>query len=150
MKGEFGQMRFEHSVLIDKPVSQVFDYVANPENNPKWQSDILELDVKSEGPPREGTSFSFANKFLGQRFETEATITGYEPGRTCSFRFNTGTSNGVSCFHFEPVNGGTRLTTKAELDLGIFKLASFVAKHKARAQLRNDMNTLKQILENGG
>jgi uncharacterized membrane protein len=148
--GESEEMKLEHRVVIEKPVDLVFEYVTNPENNPKWQSNISELYLKSEGPLGEGTSFFFANKFLGQRFETEVTITEYQPRQVCSFRFNTGKARGVSCYLFEPVNGGTRLTAKADLDLEIFKVAKFIAKHMARAQLKNDMTALKRILENGG
>jgi uncharacterized membrane protein len=143
-------MKLEHSIFIEKPVDLVFDYVTNPDNNPRWQSDILELYRKSEGPLGEGASFFFANRFLGQRFETVVTITQYEPRQVCSYRFNTGKAKGVSCYLFEPVNEGTRLTATADLDLDIFKVAKFIARHMAQAQLRSDMAALKRILENGG
>jgi hypothetical protein len=37
----------------------------------------------------------------------------------------------------------------AELDLGFLKFAQTIVKHKIKRQLKNDMSTLKKILENG-
>jgi hypothetical protein len=71
------------------------------------------------------------------------------PETLCSVKIASGDVTGESNFLFEPVNGSTRFTTVAELDLGFFKFAQTIVKHKIKRQLKNDMSTLKKILENG-
>ena len=142
-------MKFENSVVIDQPIKKVFEFVTNFENNPIWQTDILEIQMTSEGPVRPGSTYRCVNRFMGKRFETESRITGYVPETLCSFKIASGDITGESNFLFKAVNGGTRFTTVAELDLGFFKFAKMIVQHKINRQLKNDMSTLKKILENG-
>jgi len=47
------------------------------------------------------------------------------------------------------VNGATKFTTTADLDLKSFKLGKVIVKRKIYKQLKNDMLQLKSVLENG-
>jgi uncharacterized membrane protein len=142
-------IRFENSVLIRQPIGRVFDFVTDIRNNPKWQTGILELAMTSDGPFELGSTYRCVNRFMGKRIETEGVITEYVPAKTCSFRITSGEVTGESSFHFKPVNGFTKLTTAAELDVGILSLGKIIVKHKINSQLKNDMLKLKDILENG-
>jgi uncharacterized membrane protein len=42
-------MRSEESVEIDRPLEEVFAYVANPENLPEWTNLVLEVRKDAEG-----------------------------------------------------------------------------------------------------
>jgi uncharacterized membrane protein len=142
-------IKFENSVVIKQPVGRVFEFVTNINNNPKWQTDILELAITSEGPFELGSTYRCVNRFMGKRIETEGVITEYVPDRACSFRITSGTITGESSFFFEGQNGSTMFTTAAELDLGFLSLGKIIVKRKICTQLRNDMLKLKGILENG-
>jgi uncharacterized membrane protein len=142
-------MKFENSVIINQPVTTVFDFVTNLNNNTKWQTDILELEITSEGRFELGSTYRCVNRFMGKRLETEGIITGYELNRLCSFRITSGSVSGESRFLFEAVAGATKFTTTADLDLKFFKLGWIVLKRKIYKQLINDMLRLKEILENG-
>ena len=142
-------MRFENSVLIKQPVGRVFDFVTDIKNNPKWQTGILELAMTSEGPFELGSTYRCVNRFMGKRIETEGIITEYVPDRTCSFRITSGSVAGESSFYFIQMNGSTKFTTTAELDLGFLRLGKIIVKHRIHTQLKNDMLKLKDLLENG-
>ena len=142
-------MKFENSVVINQPINTVFDFVTNLDNNPKWQSGILELEMTSEGRFELGSTYRCVNRFMGKRLETEGIITDYVPDRTCSFRITSGSVTGESNFSFESVNGGTRFTTTADIELRHFNLGKIILKRKIYKQLKNDMLRLKKILENG-
>ncbi len=77
-------MKFENSVVINRPVKRVFDFVTDISNNPKWQTDILELEVSSEGSIELGSTYRCVNRFLGQRIEAEVVVTDYVPDRNKS------------------------------------------------------------------
>jgi uncharacterized membrane protein len=142
-------MKFENSVIINQPVNKVFDFVTNLNNNAKWQTDILELEMTSEGRFELGSTYRCVNRFMGKRIETEGVISNYVPNQSCSFRITSGSVNGESNFFFEAVDGATKFTTTADLDLRYFKLGKIIVKHKIYKQLKNDMLQLKRILENG-
>jgi uncharacterized protein YndB with AHSA1/START domain len=142
-------MKFENSVIIKQPVKKVFDFVTNPNNNAQWQTDILELEITSEGRFKPGSTYRCVNRFMGQRIETEGVVTDYVPPRTCAYRITSGSVTGESSFHFEAVDGVTRLTTTANLDLRYFKFGTVLVKRKIYKQLKHDMLQLKKILENG-
>ncbi len=56
--------RLEHSVVINRPIEQVFEYVTNIENAPKWKSRLLEVTRTSEGPVGVGTTTTHVGQFL--------------------------------------------------------------------------------------
>ena len=143
-------MKFENSVIINRPVSKVFEFITDLNNNPKWQTDILELEITSKGRFGPGFTYRCVNRFMGMRIETEAVITNYVPDRACSFQVNSGSMSGDSNFFFESINGATKFTTTADLDLKSFKLGKFVVKRKIYKQMKSDMLQAKKILENGG
>jgi uncharacterized membrane protein len=144
-------IKLEDNVIIHQPPEQVFAYTTDINNNPIWQSDILEIEQISEGPFGPGATYRCVNRFMGQRFETEATVSEYIPAQKCSYKINAGSVSGENSFIYEPVNGGgTKFTTRARLHLGFFAFAGRVFKRKAKEQIKKDLNTLKNILENGG
>jgi len=146
---DFHMIKLENSVVIEQPVGRVFEFVTDISNNPKWQTDILELAITSEGPFELGSTYRCVNRFMGRRIETQGIITEYVPDRACSFRITSGPVTGDSRFYFEAVNGATKFTTAAALDLGFLSLGKIIVKRKIYTQLRNDMLKLKNILENG-
>ena len=142
-------MKFENSVIINQPVNKVFNFVTNLNNNTQWQTDILELEMTSEGRFELGSTYRCVNRFMGLRIETEGVITDYVPDQTCSFRITSGSVTGESNFYFEAVDGATKFTTAANLDLRYFKMGKIFVKRKIDKQLKNDMLRLKRILGNG-
>lgn len=142
-------MKFENSVTINQPVHNVFDFVTDLNNNTQWQTDILHLEMTSAGRFELGSTYRCVNRFLGQRIETEGVITDYVPDQTCSFRITSGSVTGESNFNFEAVDGATKFTTTANLDLRHFNFMKILVKRKIYQQLKNDMLQLKRILENG-
>ena len=143
-------MKFENSVIINRPINKVFDFITDFNNNPIWQSDILELAITSEGRFGLGSTYRCVNRFMGKRIESKGVITEYVPDRACSFQIKSGSIRGESNFFFETVNGSTKFTTTADLDLKFFILGRTIIKRKIYKQMKNDMLQLKSILENGG
>jgi uncharacterized membrane protein len=143
-------IKLEDNVTINRSPDKVFAFTTDINNNPKWQSDILEIEQITDGTFGRGSIYRCVNIFMGQRFETEAKISEYIPAQKCSYQINAGTINGENSFIYEPVNGGTKFTTRVSLRLGFLTLAGGLFKRKAKEQIKKDLNRLKKILENGG
>ena len=142
-------MKFENSVIINQPVEQVFEFVTNPRNNAKWQTDILELEMTSENHFGLGATYRCVNRFMGKHIESENEITDYARGKTCCIRITNGVLKGKCRMSFKTLEDGTKFTASGNLDMRYFKLLKMIAKRKINQQIKEDMLRLKYILENG-
>ena len=51
------KFRVELDVEIKRPVREVFDFLADVENNPKWAAEFVEVEKITDGPIGRGTTF---------------------------------------------------------------------------------------------
>ena len=146
-------MHVEESVVINRPLQEVFDYVANRETLPEWSAPIQEVRKETQGPlVEEGARFTTVAKFLGRRFETPFEVSVHAPPRRHTDRSTGGPFPQEYTHIFEEVaGGGTRLTevTNGEPG-GFFRLAGPLLEIAVRRQFRADLDTLKDLLEAQG
>jgi uncharacterized protein YndB with AHSA1/START domain len=144
-------MHFGYTIVINQPVERAFSYVSNPANLPEWQGppvEIRDLQQTTPGRLREGDRFTTVLQFLGRRYETPTEVSAYEPNRHLSYRGTGGPVPTQITFVFEEVPGGTRFTHSQEVEPGrFFGLAEPLFKIEAKRQLRNDLETLQNLLE---
>ena len=142
--------KVEHSVVIERPPEEVWAFVHEPANDPKWQTTIVEARAPDE-PMRVGTRVTEVRQFLGRRFETGFEVTEFEPYRRSAVRVIAGPIPGGGSYAFERADGGTRFTMTVELDAhGFFKLAEPVFVAMARRELEANLGHLKDLLETRG
>ena len=139
----------EVSVVIDRTVEEVFDFVANPENESQWNPGIAH-EITSEGPLGVGTTGRTVSRFLGQTFESTWEVTEYEVNRKKTVKSTSGFPfEGVEVY--ESVNGGTRLTLTARSELGGFlRLVEPIFIRLAKRQGEKNYANLKELLEARG
>ena len=145
-------IREELSVVVDRPIEEVFAFATEPENEPLWQSTSLETEQTSGGPMGGvGTTFRNTSKFLGRRIDSTYEVTENEPPRRQCVRVTSGPIPGSGCYLFEPAEGGTRFTQRFEAEIGgFFRLAEPLVGRAIRRQMDVDMATLRDLLEAGG
>ena len=142
--------KIESSVVINGPVEEVFAFANDPDNDAQWQTGVLESKQTSEGPIGIGATSSNVIQFLGQRIESTTEVTEYEPNMKVSTKATSGPIPFNSTSTFESVEGGTKVTTVAEIEFGgLFKLAEPIVSRSAKRQFEGSMATLKDILEAG-
>jgi uncharacterized membrane protein len=144
-------MRVEESIEIDRPLEAVFRYVSDVGNYPEWMAHVLEVRKDTPGPPQQGDTFTVAIKSVGRRFETPYARTSFEANRRYSDRA-TGGPIPNQRWHsiFEEVSRGTRLTRAVDAEPGgLLKLLEPLQKRAAGRQLKEDLQTLKHLLETG-
>ena len=71
--------KIEHSVVIGRPLKDVWTYVVDPAHNPVWQSPVSEVRPGAAVPLQVGSTFEEVMQFLGRRFDVTWTVTDYEP-----------------------------------------------------------------------
>jgi uncharacterized membrane protein len=143
-------MKYETSFVINRPIDEVFAYTTNQENQPKWQSRVLEMKKTSDGPIGVGTTWRGVGKFLGRRIEVSTVVTEYELNRTYAGRSTSGPFPIEARQSYEPVEGGARVTfTIAAEPGGFFKVAEPVLLNLYKRQAEAELATLKEFMEAG-
>jgi uncharacterized membrane protein len=138
--------KVEFNIVINRPVEEVFAFLSNNENFPKWASGIVEVKKTSEGPIGMGTTWRTVSAFLGQRIKTESEVTEYEPNRKYTHRSKSGPlyQNGWS---FERVEGGTAVKLVTEMEpRGFFKLAVPIVLRLLKRRFDTDLAHLKGLM----
>jgi uncharacterized protein YndB with AHSA1/START domain len=140
--------RVEASVVINRPLDEVFAFASNPENHEQWGSAMSGVVKTSEGPLAVGTTYRGVNRFLGQRIEWTCEVTEYQPDRKVEFWFAAGPLNVEESMAFEAVQGGTRITGVYEGEPGgFFKVAERIVVRMFQRQVEGDLANLKDVLE---
>lgn len=141
-------IKIENSVQINKPVEEVFAFVANIENLPLWAGPVTEAKQISEGPIGMGTKQIQSAQLLGRQMETTQEVTEYELNKKLSTKSTSGPLPLDIDYTFEPVGEGTKITFEASLDAGgFFKLAEPLVGRMLNRQTASDAQTLKELLE---
>jgi uncharacterized protein YndB with AHSA1/START domain len=70
--------RFEATVVIDRPIEEVFAFLADGENDPKFSPRVLEIARTTEGPPGVGTVYASTVKDAGMKTKREFRLTEFE------------------------------------------------------------------------
>jgi uncharacterized protein YndB with AHSA1/START domain len=70
--------RFEATVVIDRPIDEVFAFLADGENDPKFSPRVLEMTKTTDGPPGVGTRFASTVKDAGIKTKREFELTEFE------------------------------------------------------------------------
>lgn len=66
---------FEVTTVIDRPIDQVFAFLAQGTNDPKFSPRVLEIAQVGDGPPGVGTVFRSTVKDAGMKTKREFEIT---------------------------------------------------------------------------
>lgn len=63
-------MDFTGTIEIERPAAEAFEFIADFENNPRWQGGMRSCRWTSEGPLRVGSTYVQEASFLGRRIDT--------------------------------------------------------------------------------
>lgn len=137
----------EQTIVIDRPVGEVFAFVTDQRNTPQWQAGLLEVRRLTEGPPGLGTRHALVRNFLGRRMEAANEYTAFEPDKLVTFKTTSGPPVEAS-YLFEAAGEGTRLTSRVLLDgAGFFGLVRPVVQAGLRREMEAAFPALKALLE---
>ncbi len=144
--------RIEASVVINRPLKEVADYMRDVKSWPEWQAGLLEAEVTKETPEVVGSTYRGVQHFLGQRMEWTAEHTAFEPYKSETMRTVMGSQVSDATTTYEEVEGGTKVTIVAEAEPapGLFKIAEPVLVRIYGREVQRSLDLLKDILEARG
>ena len=138
---------FENTVTIRKPIEEVFGFLSDFENLPRWNYAIVETHKISEGPVGVGTIYQQVRS-VPSRSEERFEVTAYNPPRQLEIRGLLGPFPSRLSYALDAVPEGTRVTNSVELELrGPGRLLERVAVPRVRDAVAANLRRLKELLE---
>jgi hypothetical protein len=139
----------ESRLPIARPPGEVFAFVSDMTNAPRWQAGLREVRRLTPGPLRVGTEHAFVRRFAGREVASRNRFVAFDPGRFVAFEFPQGWVTGRGSYRVEPDgHGGCLLTSRVELHpRGVMRLAQPVLARVLRRDVRRDDETLRAVLE---
>jgi uncharacterized protein YndB with AHSA1/START domain len=141
-------MKVEKTVVIKKPVAEVFAYSQNIEYATKWQSGVVAMKMEEGLDNHVGSKYSEVRKFMGQEMKTTMEITAFKENEKWAAKVVKGPVPYEVTMTYTAVPEGTRITTVVEGEpKGFFKLAEGLVASTLDKSLEEDNNHLKALLE---
>ncbi|MBI3750453.1 MAG: SRPBCC family protein [Chloroflexi bacterium] len=110
----------QRSIVIDRPVDEVWAFIADGSTAPRWRSGVLDVahvsgrgvgEVWKQGVKGPG----------GRRIDADYEITAFEPGRLLAFKAIAGPVRPTGEYRLAAETGGTRLSFSLAVELGGWK-----------------------------
>ncbi|MGZ4849108.1 MAG: SRPBCC family protein [Halobacteriota archaeon] len=149
-------IKFEVSIAIEKPVEEVFGFVAEGENGPKWNSAVKSVRKISEGPVNVGTKYSMIRQLPKGSAENTYEVVEYEENKKISIKIISGPTPFLYRYRFKPSDKGTELSLDAEAEKeGLTEVLGtkariapeFVLRGFVKRGVEENLQMLKSLLE---
>jgi hypothetical protein len=140
-------MRFEVSIRIARPATEVFAFLGDFTHLPLWNYYLIETRSEEPGPARVGMRYTQRRKTDSQRFE----IVEWEEGRLVTIQLMPPTRPVRICFALQPDGAGTLLTDRWTLRTPL-PVPGFIARMITRpiqAAVTENLGRLAELLEQG-
>ena len=108
-------MKLVRTVVTDKPLSAVYDYLADFTTTTEWDPGTVRT-VRQQGDGGVGTSYLNTSKFLGRETELTYVVRERVDGQRIALEGTNATVSAHDTMTFRPVPSGTEVTYTAEFD----------------------------------
>ena len=140
--------RIDGAVVIKRPVAEVFDFVADERNEPRYNPGIRRVEKLSPGPIGRGTRFRAEAVTLGRTVGMTIDYTAYERPRQLGSSIHMAAADILGTLRFDPVPDGTRMSWSWEMRLrGLYRLLTPIIVGAGRRQEQENWAGLKRFLE---
>jgi uncharacterized membrane protein len=139
-------VEFENRIAVERPIAEVFAFLANFENIPKWNYYVLKVSKMSEGAVAVGTTYHQIRKTDEQMLQ----VTELEPVHRVAVKTLPGSSPQLEMrFTLQAQGSNTQIQDMWRLDTGRPALIEKLAAGNIKSAVSDNLEKLKQLLENG-
>jgi uncharacterized membrane protein len=134
----------ERTITINRPVEEVFNFLADGRNATHWRPGVLDVDLVSGSGL--GARYSQGVRGPGgRRIDADYEITEFEPNRKIGFKATAGPVRPVGAFTFESMGTGTIVTFNLDAELSGWK--RLVMGGAVQSTMNAEMGALDRLKE---
>lgn len=139
---------FETDVRIDRPLEDVFSYVSDPGNFPRWNSAVQAVRMTSAGVNGVGATYSLERELPSGWATNELEVVANERPREFAICTVSGPTPFLYRYQFSAEKGATLVELDAEVELpGVAAFLPQLARRAVKNGVDDNFATLKAILE---
>ena len=143
--------RIEGEITIRRRVEDVFDYVADQTNEPRYNAAMVRAEKATPGPIGPGTRFNSAVASAGRPLEMVIEYTGYDRPKLLASTTTMKQADIEYTLRFEPAEAGMRMRWSGQVrPKGVLRLLGPLVAWKGRGQEQRIWESLKRHLESSG
>jgi len=142
-------VKIEASVMIDRPIEEVWKFAIDWAKGPQWDPGLLECKVTSEGPLGVGTTLQSKRTTRGAHLVVFR-VTEYEPGRklTAEMTYPQMMRGSSETYTLENAEGKTKVNVAWDMKLnGFYSLLGPLLARSTKKLCETQIGNLKRILE---
>ena len=140
--------QIESSVIINKPIGVVFDFISDNENDPKWCVPVVETTRVVGSEPGANTRYTFASKSGFVTLRGEFTILEFDAPHRITWEGTSSINRFSGAYTLEAIDEKTRLIETATLEAKWFlRLMESAMQSQVQASVDQQLQKLKKILE---
>jgi len=144
-------IEINEEIVVEKPVEEVFAFVSDPANTPRYQPDIVASRIETPGPVRLGTRFNETMKMGPWKMDSSCEVVAFERPRNVTFAATGRTLHYRCQFLFEPVPQGTRIRIAGVARLqGWWRLMEPMMRAGMRKAVPQQLARMRACLHGGG
>jgi uncharacterized membrane protein len=137
-------IKFQNAVSIDRPINEVFAFLSDFENVPKWNYFVLDVAKTSDGPVAIGTTYHQIRKTDEQDFR----VIEFEPNHKVAVKTLPRSSPQFERrFTFQMKGSTTHVIDSWNLDTGQPSFVEKLAAGKVKSAVAENLSKLKRLLE---
>jgi hypothetical protein len=141
-------LTIEFCVFIKQSPQEVFDFMANPENDLKWQKGLISSEWITPTPAAAGSNKRVVTRFKGMKLETTVKYTAWDAPNSFTFLSDDSPFSVGATTIFEAKENGTQLISKGQIEgKGLSKLIAGLAARQAQKDQIGNYERLREILE---
>ena len=134
---------------VERSADDVFAFVSDQLNAPRWQRGLHEVRRTTDGPIRVGSEHVFVRRFAGLRIESRNRFVEFEPGRYVAFEIPDGAMTGRASYSVEPIDADRcHVTSTMQFNVAKWiRVAEPLLARVLKRDSRRDEQALKRLLE---
>jgi carbon monoxide dehydrogenase subunit G len=139
----------DESVVINKPRTEVWEFMTDPDNVPVYSSNIVEYEIVSGEKHEVGRVCRGVAKVAGRRLELTDELVEADRGREAKLVSEDATIPYTLSLHYEDDGEGTKVLWHQEMESfkGFFKFADPIVLKLYTRDVRSNLEKAKTILE---
>jgi len=139
----------ENSVTVNRSAADVFNFLLDGANNPRWRPGVLDIRHDTASPAGLGAIYKQGLKGPGGRTDGDYKITQLQPNQLIEFQVITGPARPTGTYKLEAADSGTRVSFVLDFQpKGLAKLMDGMIGKTMQSEVGN-LSNLKTVLESG-